>query len=524
MKSESVDLVIYNAKIHLMDGKGTIVQAMAIRDGKVIEYGPDRQILNKYSYAESIDAQNKEVYPGLIDAHGHLFSYAEQKLSVDLVGCRSMEEMIRRIRDYQKTENRKVIVGSGWDQSLWGSSELPDNSLLNLEFPNIPVCMYRIDGHSALVNQAFIDLIGPFNPTMKGGEVLYTEGKPNGMFIDAALAIVEPFIPKYSEIQIRKKMLEIQQELFQYGVTGVHEAGIDFNELELLIEMVKKSELKLNIYAMLNPSNKNRDFASKHGVYRNKNLSVRSFKAYVDGALGSRGALLKQPYTDKPGYNGLCLTSSDELKELAAFCVDHGYQLNSHGIGDSAISIILDMCKNVFAENPDHRFRVEHAQVVDPNDFQKFSDYAVFSSVQPTHATTDQRWAESKLGSKRMKGSYAYKTLKESIGMIALGTDFPVEYTNPFYTIHSAVHRKNHKGEPKGGFLLNEALTMEETLNGMTIWAAYSAFEEKYAGSIEVGKNATFFILDKPLNRDSEFKENFSWMTFIDGNLVYSVK
>jgi len=435
-----------------------------------------------------------------------------------------MEEMLRRIHEYQKTENRKVIVGSGWDQSLWGSSELPDNSLLNNEFPKTPVCMYRIDGHSALVNQAFIDLIGPFNPTMKGGEVLYTEGKPNGMFIDAALAIVEPFIPKYSEKQIRKKMLEIQQELFQYGVTGVHEAGIDFNELELLIDMVKKGGLKLNIYAMLNPSKKNRNFASKHGIFRNKNLSVRSFKAYVDGALGSRGALLKQPYTDKPGYNGLCLTSSDELKELATFCVDHGYQLNSHGIGDSAISIILDMCKDVFAENPDHRFRVEHAQVVDPQDFQKFSNYAVFSSVQPTHATTDQRWAESKLGSKRLKGSYAYKTLKESIGMIALGTDFPVEYTNPFYTIHSAVHRKNHKGEPNGGFLVNEALTLEETLYGMTIWAAYSAFDEKHAGSIEVGKNATFFILDKPLNRDSEFKENFSWMTFIDGKLVYSVK
>jgi len=524
MKSESVDLVIYNAKIHLMDGKGTIVQAMAIRDGKIIEYGPDRQILNKYSYAESVDAQNRDVYPGLIDAHGHLFSYAKQKLSVGLVGSRSFEEVIQRIHKYQNKEKRKVVVGIGWDQSLWGSSELPDNSLLNIEFPNTPVCIYRIDGHSALVNQAFIDLIGPFNPSVKGGEVLFTEGKPNGMFIDAALSIIEPFLPKYNENKIRKEMLGIQQELFQYGVTGVHEAGIDFKELELLIGMVNKNTLKLNIYAMLNPSEKNRDFASKNGVYRNKNLSVRSFKAYVDGALGSRGALLKQPYTDMPEYNGLCLMNSDELKELGAFCLDHGYQLNSHGIGDSAISIILDMCKDIFVENPDHRFRIEHAQIVDPEDFHKFSDYAVFSSVQPTHATTDQRWVKSKIGDQRLKGAYAYKTLKESTGMIALGTDFPVEYINPFYTIHAAVHRKNHKGEPKEGFLYNEALTMEETLQGMTIWAAYSAFEEKFSGSIEVGKNATFFILDKPLNLSSEFKENFSWMTFIDGELVYSIK
>jgi hypothetical protein len=524
MKSESVDLVIYNAKIHLMDGKGTIVQAMAIRDGKIIEYGPDRQILNKYSYAESVDAQNKDVYPGLVDAHVHLFSYAEQKLSVGLVGCRSFKEVIQRIHKYQKREKRKIIVGRGWDQSLWGSNELPDNSLLNIEFPKTPVCIYRIDGHSALVNQAFIDLISPFNPAMKGGKVLYTDGKPNGLFIDAALTIIEPFIPKYSENKIRKELLGIQQELFQYGVTGVHEAGIDFNELQILKEMVSSNEMKLNIYAMLNPSKRNRKFATENGPYKNKNLSVRSFKAYVDGALGSRGALLKKPYEDMPEYNGLCLMNSDELKELGAFCLNNGYQLNSHGIGDSAISIILDMCKDIFAKNPDHRFRVEHAQIVDPKDFKKFSDYAVFSSVQPTHATTDQRWVESKIGSQRMKGAYAYKTLKESTGMIALGTDFPVEYTNPFYTIHAAVHRKNHKGEPKEGFLKDEALTMEETLQGMTIWAAYSAFEEKSSGSIEVGKKATFFILDKPLNLSSEFMDNFSWMTFIDGKLVYSIK
>ncbi len=507
-----------------MDGKGTIVQAIAIKDGKIVEYGPDRQILNKYSYAKAVDAEKKHVFPGFTDAHGHLFSYAQQKLSVDLVGSTSFDEVIQRIRNYQRREKRKVILGSGWDQSLWGSNELPTNQELNKAFPDTPVCIYRIDGHSALVNQAFIDMIGPFDPSIRGGEVLFKDGKPTGMFIDAALAVIEPFIPKFPEKEIRRSLLEIQKELFQFGVTGVHEAGIDFEELEQLIDMVKKDELKLDIYAMLNPSEKNKKFVSQNGIYREKNLSVRSFKAYVDGALGSRGALMKEPYTDKSDHNGLSLMSPEELNELAMFCLDKGYQLNCHGIGDSAVSIILDMCKEVVELNPDHRFRVEHAQIVDPADLEKFGAYSVFPSVQPTHATTDQRWIESRIGPNRLKGAYAYRSLKESNGMIALGTDFPVEYTNPFYTIHSAVHRKSPKGEPDGGFLKNEALTMDETIMGMTLWAAYASFDEHSLGSLEVGKKATFFILDKPLNTASDFKANFSWKTFIDGKLVYSVE
>ena len=524
MKGESVDLVIFNARINTIDENGHTYQAMAIRDGKIIELGPDRQILNKYSFDLSVDAEGKEIYPGFIDAHGHLFSYAELKLSANLLGCHSEDEMLKRVHDYQLIEKHDIIIGSGWDQSLWGIEGLPNNSQLNKEFPNTPVCLYRIDGHSALVNESFIKLLENVQTEVRGGEVLFSKGEPTGMFIDAALTLLDPYIPDYSSLEIRREILEIQKELFVHGVTGVHEAGVDFDQLGILKELASSGDLSLNIYAMLNPTKENFDFATENGPYQFNNLRVRSFKAYVDGALGSSGALLKKDYSDKPGYKGLCLMNSEELNNLAEFCLDVGYQLNSHGIGDSAIAIILDMCSNVYKKNPDHRFRIEHAQIVDPNDFCKFANYAVLPSVQPTHATTDQRWAEFKIGAKRMKGAYAYRSLKNQLGMIVLGTDFPVEYTNPFYTIHASVHRMNHKNYPAKGFLKEESLSMAETIKAMTFWNAFSAFEEGNVGSLEIGKQATFVILEKPLNRQSKFIDNFAWKTYIDGRLVHSLK
>lgn len=524
MKDESVDLVIFNAKIHTLGEKDQIHQAMAIRDGKIIEIGPDRQILNKYRFESSIDAEGKEIYPGFIDAHGHLFSYAELKLGANVLGCESEEDMLTKVHDYQNNAQRDIIIGLGWDHSLWGVSELPNNTRLNEEFPQTPVCLFRIDGHSALVNDAFIEKIVDIDSNIRGGEVLMTNGKPNGMFIDAAISLLEPHIPDYSIEEIKRELIGIQKELFGFGITGVHEAGIDFNELGILREIVEEGSFVLNVYAMLNPTEENKRFALKNGIFQTRNLRVRSFKAYVDGALGSSGALLKEDYSDKPSYRGLSLMSAKELNNLAEFCLDVGYQLNSHGIGDSAISMILDMCANVYKTKPDHRFRIEHAQVVDLKDLHKFADYGVFPSVQPTHATTDQRWIESKIGANRMKGAYAYKSLKNQLGMIAIGTDFPVEYTNPFYTIHSAVYRKNPKNEPVKGFLINEALSFQETLKGMTFWNAFSAFEEQYLGTLEPGKKATFVILDKPLNHTSNFMDNFSWKTYIDGRLVHSLE
>lgn len=523
MKGQKVDLIIHNANIHVMDDAGSVHEAMAIRDGKVIEVGPERQILNKYRSDEDIDALGKDVYPGLTDAHGHLLMYANQKLGVDLTGAKSMDEVIYRCEKYFAKSSNKFIIGGGWDQSLWGNDSMPNNKKLSEVFKNIPVCLYRVDGHAALVNEYLFKKAKIQSTIVDGGEVKMVNGVPTGLLLDNAMNFISKHVPAYPLSQVKKAISEIQEELFQYGITGTHEAGIDFKHIQLFKSMISSGKLKLELYAMLMNSPENRTFAIKNGPYRFRNLSIRSFKVFADGSLGSRGALLKKPYTDDHHSHGLLLTSVNEMKNIAQFCLKHGYQMNTHGIGDSANALILDIYKNAFNRNPDHRFRIEHSQVIDPADFAKFSEYAVFPSVQPTHATSDQRWAENRLGKNRLQGAYAYRTLLRQYGMLAIGTDFPVESTNPFFTIHAAVQRKNPTNQPLNGFLSQESLSLDEVIRGMTIWAAFSSFQENELGSLEKGKRANFVIFDKPLESNPSFEQNYAWRTFIRGKMVFAL-
>ncbi len=523
MKGQKVDLIIHNANIHVMDDAGSVHEAMAIRDGKVIEVGPERQILNKYRSDEDIDALGKDVYPGLTDAHGHLLMYANQKLGVDLTGAKSMDEVIYRCEKYFAKSSNKFIIGGGWDQSLWGNDSMPNNKKLSEVFKNIPVCLYRVDGHAALVNEYLFKKAKIQSTIVDGGEVKMVNGVPTGLLLDNAMNFISKHVPAYPLSQVKNAISEIQEELFQYGITGTHEAGIDFKHIQLFKSMISSGKLKLELYAMLMNSPENRTFAIKNGPYRFRNLSIRSFKVFADGSLGSRGALLKKPYTDDHHSHGLLLTSVNEMKNIAQFCLKHGYQMNTHGIGDSANALILDIYKNAFNRNPDHRFRIEHSQVIDPADFAKFSEYAVFPSVQPTHATSDQRWAENRLGKNRLQGSYAYRTLLRQYGMLAIGTDFPVESTNPFFTIHAAVQRKNSTNQPLNGFLSQESLSLDEVIRGMTIWAAFSSFQENELGSLEKGKRANFVIFDKPLESNPSFEQNYAWRTFIRGKMVFAL-
>ena len=523
MKGIKVDMVIHNARIHTMDDLNNVEEAMAIRDGKIIEVGPERQILNKYRYDESIDAEGKDLYPGLTDAHGHLISFAEQRLSADLVGSKSFEEVIVRCEKYASRKNKKFVIGRGWDQSLWGNSALPNNEKLNILFPTIPVCLVRIDGHAALVNDCLLKKAGiDVNTKIEGGEIVLNNGKPSGLLIDNAINLVQKHLPKFTQKEISETIIEIQNELLMYGITGVHEAGIEFKNIALFKNLAKDNRLKINLYAMLLPSKDNFNFARKNGPYRYKNIHIRSFKVYADGALGSRGALLKKPYSDAHHSHGLLLTSIAEIKSIADFCLKNNYQMNTHGIGDSANALILSIYKNAFERKKDHRFRIEHAQVVDPLDFARFAEYAVFPSVQPTHAVSDQRWAESRIGKERLKGAYAYKTLLKQYGMLAIGTDFPVELTNPFLTIHAAVERKNASNLPMNGFLSSESLSLEEVMRGMTIWAAFASFDENRIGTLKKGKDATFVIFENPLRSAPNFQQNFSWKTVIKGEIVYA--
>jgi predicted amidohydrolase YtcJ len=329
-----------------------------------------------------------------------MLMYAKQLLGVDLRGVRSEQEMIHRCEQYKATHpNLKMLVGRGWDQSLWAGQQMPTNTELNQLFPNIPVCLYRIDGHAALINDFLIKKSKMLEklPSLKGGEV------DGGLLIDNAMNLVQPFIPDYPKKDYLKALLQVQDELLQFGITGVHEAGIDFEHIAWFKELVANERLKLNLYAMLMDSPENRSFAAKNGPYQFKNLSIRSFKCFADGALGSRGALLKAPYHDHSDSRGLLLTEVARMQNLAQFCLQHNYQMNTHSIGDSANALVLNLYASIYKQKPDHRFRIEHAQVVDPIDFQKFADYAVFPSVQPTHAVSDSDWAEARLGKKRMQ-------------------------------------------------------------------------------------------------------------------------
>lgn len=526
MKGQSVDLVIHNAKIHTMDEQSSIVQAIAIRDGKVVEVGPDRQIMNKYSADEFIDAEGKDIFPGFADAHGHMMSLARQKLSANLVGTTSMEELIVRVEKYAQKKERSVIVGGGWDQSLWNTTDLPTNEMLNEKFPNKPVVLYRIDGHAVLANAAALKKFGVNGSShVDGGAILKKEdGTLTGILLDNAISLISNQLPDFSDHELAATLLEIQQELYGYGVTDVHEAGLSPHDFKLIRRLVKDNKLTIGIYGMLYPEKENADFAKEHGILKEKNFLVRSFKVIGDGALGSRGALLKQPYSDDLHNHGLLTTSISDLKRYSSLAELTGYQLNVHAIGDSTNRLVLELIQAYSKKNPDHRWRLEHAQVIDPKDFDLLTSSGVFPSVQPTHAVSDQRWAESRLGKARLRGAYAYNTLLQKAGMLAIGTDFPVESTNPFLTIHAAVNRKNAEGDPIGGFLMEEALTEEACLRGMTIWAAFASFQEETKGSLEKGKDATLVILESPFSSRGVYNPNYSNRTFVKGKLVFSME
>lgn len=524
-KGKSVDLIIHNAQIHSMNDKGEVFEAIAIKDGKIVELGPERQILNKYTADEEIDAAGKDVYPGFTDAHGHMLSYAKQLLSADLVGSRSFDEVLVRLEKYQSKYNRKFILGRGWDQSLWGTTDFPTNEKLNALFPTTPVCLIRIDGHALLANDALLKLAGINSTTqIEGGIIHLKDGKCTGLLVDNAMNGVYSLIPEYPKKELIQAMLDVQNELYQYGITGVHEAGIEYEDIAFFKELIDKHDFNLNTYAMLMPSKENIAFARKNGIYTYKNLSIRSFKVMGDGALGSRGALLKKPYSDDHAHYGVLTTPISEMKRIATICELTGYQMNTHAIGDSTNNILLNIYKGIFEVNKDHRWRIEHAQVLDPKDFALFSQYGIFASVQPTHAVSDQRWAEARLGKARMRGAYAYKSLLQQCGMLAIGTDFPIELTDPFLTIHAAVQRKNSENFPSNGFYSNEAITFDECIKGMTIWAAYASFDEARLGTLEKGKDATLSVFVNKVTSGPEYQPNFAAYTFINGKKVYSVE
>lgn len=371
-----------------------------------------------------------------------------------------------------------------------------------------------------------MDYVGITDTTIiEDGQILKENGQLTGILLDHALDLVQNKLPQPKKEELKEAILKIQDELLAVGVTYVDEAGLTADERDILIELADAKKLKIYIYGMLFPTPNNIAFAKKNGRYKNNHLSIRSFKVIADGALGSYGACLLKPYSDKPSTYGMLLKTPQEIQEIAKMAKDLGYQLNVHCIGDSANRVVLNIIDTLMKDTPDHRWRIEHAQVISPDDFKLFTSSGAIPSVQPSHATADQRWAEQRLGKERLESeAYAYKTIQENSGIILFGTDFPVVSYNPFATIHAAVERKNTDDEPSNGFLPDEAVSLDVALKAMTIWPAYGCFEEANEGSIEKGKLANIIILDQPVKSHASYLPNYSWISIIDGNVEFDMR
>ncbi|CAH0335118.1 N-substituted formamide deformylase [Flavobacterium sp. CECT 9288] len=517
-----VDAIITDATIYTVNNTFEKATAMAIDKGKIVAIGTDTDIEKKYQSNNSTKADGKFIYPGLIDAHCHFYTYGLSLQEVDLRGTTSMADIISRLKAFQKEKNPAFIVGNGWDQNDWDVKKYPTKADLDVAFPDIPVVLNRVDSHAIIVNSKALALAGITKDTnAEGGQIEIVNGEPTGILVDNPMELIFKIIPKPTrKIQIAA-LLDAEKVMFDYGLTTVNDAGLDPDIIHLMDSLQKAKLMKLNVYAMVTANQKNIDMYLKKGIYKTDQLNVRSFKMYGDGALGSRGACMHKPYSDKPGQYGALLAPVVGLKSVAKQIANSNFQLNTHAIGDSANTVILKIYKEVLAGTKDRRWKIEHAQVLREADFDYFK-FGIIPSVQPTHATSDMYWAEERLGKQRIKNAYAFKKLLQKAGTVALGTDFPVEEVNPMLTFHAAVTRKDVKDYPKGGFQMENALTRAETLRGMTLWAAYSNFEEKEKGSLEVGKWADFVIYDEDLMK---VKENMMVKmkpisTFIKGQKV----
>lgn len=515
----TVDSIVTNATIYTVDKSFGKATAMAVSDGKIVAVGSDDEIKNNFESTNIIEAKGKFIYPGLIDAHCHFYGFGLSLQEVDLRGTKSMAEVVKRIQAFQKEKKSNFIVGNGWDQNDWNVKEFPSKAILDKYFPNIPVVLNRVDGHAIIVNSKALSLAGITKDTKAdGGQIEIKDGEPTGIVIDNPMELVFRIIPKPSRKTQIAALLDAEKVMFDYGLTTVNDAGLDPDVINLIDSLQKAKAMKLNVYAMVSASPKNIDMYLKKGIYKTDNLNVRSFKMYGDGALGSRGACMHKPYSDSPEHHGALITPIIDMKVTANRIAASSFQLNTHAIGDSANTVILKVYKEALTGKKDRRWKIEHAQVLREQDFDYFK-FGIIPSVQPTHATSDMYWAGERLGKDRLKNAYAYKKLLNKAGVIALGTDFPVEEVNPMLTFHAAVARKDSKGYPRGGFQIENALTREETLKGMTIWAAYSNFEEKEKGSLEVGKWADFVIYDKDIMKimESEILEMKPSNSYIKG-------
>jgi predicted amidohydrolase YtcJ len=526
-KKEKVDVIVYNAKVYTVNSKFDTVEAFAVKNGKILALGKSDDIKGRYTAKEEVNANGKAVYPGFIDAHAHFYGYGQSLQTADLRETKSWEEVLNRLTAFAKTHPDGWLIGNGWDQNDWDNKAFPTNEKLTALFPGRPVFLNRIDGHAAIANQKALDEAGiKSEQKLTGGDMLTQNGKLTGVLIDNAVALVERKIPSPDAKLAEKIFLDAQKNCFAAGLTTIDDCGLSYRAVEFIEKLQQSNKLKMRLYVMLSDEPDNYKYLFNRGPIKTDRLNVRAFKVYADGALGSRGACLLHPYSDMSNKTGFLLSNQKHFEEVAAKIAANHFQMCTHAIGDSANRVILNIYNKILKGKNDQRWRIEHAQVVNAKDFDLFGKASIIPSVQPTHATSDMYWAKQRLGAERLKSAYAYKQLLKQNGWIPLGTDFPVENINPLLTFYAATVRADAKGFPNAGFQVENALTPEEALRGMTIWAAKANFEEHEKGSLEKGKLADFVMLDHDILKATpqNILKTKVLKTYLNGEKVYEAK
>ncbi len=500
-QKENVDLIVKNGKIYCVDARFSIAESFAVLDGKIIAVGNEKEISKKYHSEEILDAHGKYIYPGFNDAHCHFYGYGLNQLQyADLSGTQNKDEIYSILKEHHKKQNDGWILGRGWDQNDWPSEKFPDKSELDKLFPNTPVFLIRIDGHAAWCNSKALEFAGvSASIKVDGGEVLLNNNEPSGVLIDKALGLVSALIPEPSSNQVQNALLEAQKNCVAVGLTSVTDCGLDKQVILSMGQMQKDKFLKMRINAMLSPTDENIDYFVKGEPIKTDRLNVSTIKLFADGALGSRGALMLEDYSDDPGNKGLQIENREYFEKMCQLAYDNNFQVATHCIGDGANRLMLDIYGDILKGKNNRRWRIEHAQIIHSDDFKKFTEFSIIPSIQATHCTSDMKWAKSRVGEERIKGAYAYQTLLNQLGWLPNGTDFPVEEINPILTFYTSVFRTDKNGKPEGGWQIEDGLTREQALRSMTIWGAKASFEENTKGSIEPGRYADFVVLDKDL-------------------------
>lgn len=506
LSASAETVVLHNARLYTPVGD-TVREytGLIIEDGKVRNLLEAGATLPTGLDVRRIDAGGKTVLPGLIDAHGHVLSEGQLKSQADLRGSESVAAAVARVRQFAAANPAdRWVIGQGWNQVLWPGKQFPTARDLDAVVADRPVMLSRVDGHAVWVNSRALEISGIHRatPDPQGGQIVRdSEGEATGVLVDSAIALVDKHVPAPTDEDLQRFLRVAMSELAALGLTGVHDAGISIRDYEAYRALGQSQQLPIRIYAMLADGESARAVIAQgpKPTEFDDRLQMRAVKAWVDGALGSRGATMLQDYSDQPHHRGLALYTAEQIATLADLTAGKGWQLNIHAIGDAGNRLTLDTFEHEMTPTlrASLRPRIEHAQVIAPEDIPRFAKLGVIASIQPTHATSDMNMAEDRVGPQRIRGAYAWRSLLDSGARLAGGSDFPVELPNPFLGLYAAVTRQDGDGNPPGGWYGKEKLTREEALRLFTIDAAYASFMEDRVGSLEPGKWADFILIDR---------------------------